>query len=139
MRLVLVLLAVHTLQGATWFGYGWATVEVLIVAVNMLALASIITKDDPKSREARELLEAQGMPNTSPVWGMVERFSAVALHMGFTFLLFANPWLVLVTLPAHSVVNMLAVKFGRTHIVATEICLAVAGAVSLTAGLLLLA
>lgn len=139
-RLVLVLLVVHTVADAAWFGYGWATIEVLVVAVNVLAVASLVTKDDPKSREARDLLEAQGMLKTqSPLWGLMERISATALHMGFTLLLFANPWLVLVTLPAHSIVNMVAVKYGRTHIALTELGLALAGAAALTAGVLALA
>ena len=139
-RLVLVLLTVHTVAEAAWFGYGWTTIEVLIIAVNVIAIASLVTKDDPKSREAREMLEAQGMLKTAnPLWGLFERLSASALHIGFTLMLFATPWLVLVTLPVHSVVNMLAVKFGKTHIALTEIALAVAGAAALATGILLLA
>jgi len=137
-RLVLVLLAVHTVQDAAWFGYGWATIEILVVAVNILAMASLLTKDDPKSREARELLAAQGVPlDQHPVWALVERVSAIALHLGFTLMLFASPWLVLVTLPAHSLINMMAVTFSKKHIALTELGLAVAGAVALTVGILL--
>ena len=121
-------------------GYGWATVEVLLIAVNVLAVATLVTKDDEKSREARQLLEAQGMLKTAhPLWGFVERISASALHLGFTLLLFANPWWVLLTLSAHSVTNMLAVRYGRTHLLQTEIGLALAGAAAVIGGVLALA
>lgn len=139
-RFVLVLLTVHAVQEAAWFGWGWATVEILILAVNLLALSTLLTKDDQKSREARELLAAQGgLQTTGAVWGFIERLSASALHIGFTLMLFAQPWLVLVTLPLHSVINMLAVKYGKKNIVLTEVVLAVAGVAALAAGILLLA
>lgn len=135
-RVLLVVLTVATVHDAVWFGYGWAAIEVLLIAVNVVALASVLTKDDPKSVEARELLAAQGMlRQQSPVWGFVERISATALHIGFTLLLFANPWFVLVTLPVHSVTNMLAVRYGKTHLLLTELGLAIAGALALSAGI----
>jgi len=139
-RVILVLLTVHAVQEAAWFGYGWATIEVVIIAVNVLAIAGLMTKDDPKSVEARELLESQGMLKTqNPLWSLLERLSATALHLGFTLLLFAQPWLVLATIPAHSLTNMLAVKFGKTHLVLTEFGLALAGALVLALGILAVA
>lgn len=139
-RVVLVLLTLHTVQEAAWFGFGWATVEVALIAVNVLAVAGLMTKDDPKSVEARELLAAQGMLKTqNPLWALLERLSATALHVGFTLLLFAQPWLVLATIPAHSVTNMLAVKFGKTHLALTEAGLALAGALALVFGILAVA
>ncbi|RQP10056.1 MAG: hypothetical protein EAS51_09740 [Microbacteriaceae bacterium] len=139
-RLAMVLLLIRTAQEAAWAGWGWATVEVLIIAVNVFAIAGILTKDDPKSREARELLAAQGMlKDHHPAWGFLERISATALHTGFTLLLFAQPWLVLVTLPLHSVTNMLAARFGKTHVALTELALLAVGAGVLTWGILALA
>ncbi|WP_166871021.1 hypothetical protein [Salinibacterium sp. ZJ450] len=137
-RLALVLLAIDTLDDVLWAGWGWAAIEVLFIVVNMFVLASMMTKDDPKSLEAQQALRDLGM--TEPqngFWGALERVSATALHLGFTLLLFASPWLVLVTLPVHSVINMSAVRFGKTHLAATEIVLVVVGAVALGAGLAL--
>jgi hypothetical protein len=137
-RFGLVVLLLGNFQGALWAGFGWAAVEVLFVAANILAIAGLMTRDDPKSREARELLGAQGMGNPpNPVWGFAERLSAIALHIGFTLMLFASPWFVLLTLPLHSAANMLAVRFARTHVALTELGLAVTGAAVLTCGLLL--
>ncbi|NKX52981.1 hypothetical protein [Arthrobacter mobilis] len=137
-RLGLVLLALHSFEAALWAGFGWAAVEVLLVAVNTLVIADLVTKDDPKSRQARQLLADQGMTTPQhPLWGLLERFSATALHLGFTLLLFAQPWLVLLTLPAHSLTNMLAVRFAKTHLGRTEAALAAAGALALAAGLAL--
>jgi hypothetical protein len=139
-RLALVLLAVHTFQEASWAGYGWATVEVVLVAVNALAVASLMTKDDPKSQEAREILEAQGLLNLHhPLWGLLERLSATALHLGFTFLLFAQPWLVLLTIPAHSLTNVLAARFAKHNVAATEAVLAIVAVAVLALGVLAVA
>jgi len=46
---------------------------------------------------------------------------------------------VLVTLPLHSVTNMVAARFSKTHLVLTELVFAVVGAVVLTWGILALA
>jgi hypothetical protein len=137
-RVALVLLAINSMGDALWAGYGWATVEVLLIMVNMFVLASVMTKDDPKSLEAQQALRDLGM--TEPqngFWGVLERVSATALHIGFTLLLFASPWLVLLTLPVHSVINMTAVRFAKTHLAATETALLVTGALALGAGLAL--
>lgn len=137
-RLALVLVALRTVGDAAWAGFGWATIEVLMVVVNTLVVASLMTKDDPGSVEARELLAAQGMTTPQhPAWGFLERLSATALHLGFTLMLFVQPWLVLVTLPLHSVVNMLTVRFARIRLAGTELCLAAVGVVVLGAGVLL--
>jgi hypothetical protein len=137
-RVVVVLLALRSLQDAVWAGFGWAAIEVLLLAVNAFAIAGIVGKDDPKSQEARELLAAQGMlVPSNPVWGFIERLSAIALHIGFTLALFAAPWLVLITIPLHSAVNMLAVRGTKRSVPLTELGLAVAGALVLAGGLAL--
>ncbi|MFC0678718.1 hypothetical protein ACFFGH_12790 [Lysobacter korlensis] len=137
-RFGLVILILGNVQGALWAGFGWAAIEVVLIAVNGFAIAGLMTKDDPKSREAREILAAQGMmTGHHPLWGFLERLSAIALHIGFTLMIFANPWLVLITLPLHSVVNMAAARFAKSHVALTELGLAVVGAAVLLAGLLL--
>jgi hypothetical protein len=137
-RFGLVVLILGNFDGALWAGFGWGAIEVLLVAVNIFVIAGLMTKDDPKSREAREILAAQGLMTAQhPLWGFLERLSALALHLGFTLMLFANPWLVLVTLPLHSVVNMTAVRLVKTHVALTEVALALAGAAVLATGLAL--
>jgi hypothetical protein len=135
-RLALVLLAIRSTEEALWAGFGWATVEVLLVVVNGIALASLMTKTDAKSLEARALLEAQGMLGAQHVvWGVLERVSATAVHIGFTLLLFAQPWLVLVTLPVHSAINMAISRWAKRHLAATELVFTAVAAVVLGAGL----
>jgi hypothetical protein len=135
-RVAMVLAVVASVDDAVWAGFGWATIEVLLVAVNGLAIASLITKDDPRSVEARQLLTAQGMLGTHhAVWGLLERLSATALHVGFTLMLFAEPWLVLVTIPLHSGTNMLMARYAKGRLVAAELALAVASALVLIVGL----
>jgi hypothetical protein len=137
-RLGLVLAVLGTVDDAAWAGFGWATIEVLLVVVNGLVIASLITRDDPKSVEARELLTAQGMLGTQhAVWGLLERVSATALHLGFTLMLFASAWLVLVTLPLHSVINMLMARFAKSHLAVAELVLTVVGATVLAVGIVL--
>lgn len=137
-RLGLVLLALRSFEDAVWAGFGWATIEVLLIVVNGIAVAGLMTKDDPKSREARELLEAQGMLGARhPVWGVLERVSATALHVAFTLLLFADPWFVLLTLPAHSAINMVMSRFAKDRLAATEAVFAAVSAVALVVGAML--
>ncbi|NKX52450.1 hypothetical protein HER39_18100 [Arthrobacter deserti] len=139
-RLALVLSALHSFDQALWAGFGWAAAEVLLVAVNTLAIAGLLARDDPKSRQAQQLLQDQGLATPrNPAWALLERLSATGLHVGFTLLLFAWPWLVLLTLPAHSLANMLAVRFARTRLALTEAARAAAGVLALAAGLALAA
>ena len=104
--------------------------------MNTLVIASLMTKDDPKSQEAQQQQRDQGMTSPQhPAWGLLERLSATALHLGFILLLFAGPWLVLVTLPLHSLTNMLAVRFPKAHLALTELILAAVSTIVLLAGL----
>lgn len=138
-RLVMVLLVVAAWPEAVWFGVGWAGIEILFAMVNSLALASIVGKDDEKSRQALEVLSAMGTTAPPhPAWGFLERLSASAMHIGFTLLVFVQPWLVLVTLPLHSLINMMTVRFVKRSVAAVEVGLAIAGVVILAAGILAL-
>ncbi len=137
-RLALVLLVIRTVPEAAWAGFGWAAMEVLIVVVNLFALASLMTKTDAKSMEAKQFLQEQGMMTpTNPFWGLLERLSAIAMHIGFTLMLFASPWLVLVTLPLHSAINMASVRLVKRNVAAMEIGLLVVAVVVLVGGVLL--
>jgi hypothetical protein len=139
-RLALVLLALRTFHDAVWAGYGWATIEILVVAVNTLAVASLMTKNDPRSQQAREILEAQGTLNEHhPLWGLLERLGASALHLGFTFLLFVQPWLVLLTIPAHSLTNVLVVRIAKRNAAKAQTVLTIVALTVLTVGLVAVA
>lgn len=137
-RLALVLLVLRTVPEAVWAGFGWATIEVVFAIVNALVIARLLTKDDDKSREARELLAAQVMLRPhSPAWALVERISATALHIAFTLLLFVQPWLVLVTLPLHSVTNMLMVRLAARRLALAELAFAAVSVLVLAVALVL--
>jgi hypothetical protein len=138
-RLLLVLFVLRTGSAAAWAGAGWMAVEVAMITVNGLMIAALLTKNDPKSIEAREILSEQGMMQSyGPWWAVLERFSAAGVHIGFTLLLFAQPWLVLVTIVAHSATNMLAVRYLKRSVARTELALLGWGIVVLTAGIVAL-
>lgn len=137
-RLGLVMLLITSTTAATWAGYGWGAIEIVFAVVNALAIASLVLRQDEKAEEARQVLKELGL--TAPrsgLWGMLERVSASAMHLGFTLMLFASPWLVLVTLPLHSLTNVLAVRFAKKHLAAFELILLALGAVVLTVGIIL--
>lgn len=126
MRVGMVILFVRTASDAIWAGVGWAGIEVVIVAVNGFVIANLLTRDDPKALKVQALLrERDTMTACAPGWAVVERCSAMALHVGFTLLLFAWPWLVLVTMIAHSLTNMIAVHYAKSSVVVTELALVV--------------
>jgi hypothetical protein len=135
-RLLLVVFFLGTGSAAAWAGAGWMAVEVAMITVNGLMIATLLTKDDPKSIEARKILSEQGlMQDYGPWWGVVERFGAAGVHIGFTLLLLAQPWLVLVTIVVHSATNMLVVRYAKRSIPLTELVFLGWGLVVLTAGI----
>jgi len=135
-RLLLVLFVLRTGSAAAWAGAGWMAVEVAMITVNGLMIATLLTKDDPKSLEAKDFLREQGMmQNYGPWWGVLERFSAAGVHIGFTLLIFAQPWLALATIVVHSATNMLAVRYMKRSIALTELALLGWGFVVLASGI----
>ena len=73
-RLLLVLFVLRTGSAAAWAGAGWMAVEVAMITVNGLMIATLLTKDDPKSLEAKDFLSKQGMMQSyGPWWGVLER------------------------------------------------------------------
>jgi hypothetical protein len=135
-RLLLVLFVLRTGSAAAWAAAGWMAVEVAMITVNGLMIATLLTKDDPKSIEAKDFLSEQGMMQSyGPWWGVVERFSAAGVHIGFTLLIFAQPWLVLVTIVVHSATNMLFVRYAKRSIALAELAMLGWGIVVLTSGI----
>ncbi|MEU5696095.1 hypothetical protein [Actinosynnema sp. NPDC020468] len=137
-RLALVLLFLTDPPTALWAGAGWATVEVVFTTVNGLVLSSVLGRDDEQARKVRDLLGEQGIAQDVGFgWGVLERVSATALHIGFTLTLFANPWWVVLTAPLHSALNLGALTLVRRSVALTEAVIATAGALVFVAGLLL--
>jgi hypothetical protein len=129
-RLAACLVAGRALATALAIGLGWGAIEVAFALVNAFVLLAALRRNDQRAREVwRELMES-GIPlDASPLYGALERVSATALHVGFTLLIAASPWLVLITIPVHSGVNLLALRYAR-RLIATELTLlAVAGVV----------
>jgi len=125
-RVGLVLLFVKTFGTAVWVGVGWAGAEVVVIAINGIAIAKLMTRDDPKALKVQAALRERDMPTTcAPGWAVTERFSATAMHVGFTLLLFAQPWWALGTIVLHSATNMIAVRYAKRSVALTELALAV--------------
>jgi hypothetical protein len=123
-RVGMVLLFVHTAADATWAGFGWGGIEVVFTAINGIAIAALLTRDGPKAQKVQAVMrERDAMTTCGWGWAALERCSAMALHLGFTLLLFAQPWLVLVTHVVHSLTNMAAVHFVKRSVMLTELAL----------------
>lgn len=107
-RLAVLLLVGREMSTALWVGLGWAGIEVLYAIANGFALAVLAERTDPEAEQARAMLPPSAMSSAAPLWGVVERAWASALHIGFTLILAAAPVAVLVTAPAHTGVNVAA-------------------------------
>jgi hypothetical protein len=117
-------------------GQGWAAIEVVFTIINVIAIANLSTKTDEKSMQAKEMLKASGNINASPLWGVVERLSASALHIGATLLIAKHPWMVAVMIPVHTLTNLGIVSLGKKSIAVSELVMGVIGFAILIAGLL---
>lgn len=134
---LIALTGAFTLPAAVSVGQGWAAVEVVFAIVNGVALQALLGRDDEKARQARELLQQQGRLDIPPVWGAVERIFAGAAHVGNTLLIARHPWLLVVTVPLHSAINLSIKPLLRRGIAVTEGAVAIVGTALLAAGLLL--
>lgn len=135
-RVGLVILFVGTASGAIWAGIGWAGIEIVTIAVSGFLVANLLTRDDPKALKVQAILCEHDTSSThAPGWAVAERCSAMALHVGFTLLLFAQPWLALATVIVHSSLNMIAVHYAKRSVVVTELALAVVSLGMLLCGL----
>jgi hypothetical protein len=129
-RLAACAVAGRSLAPALAVGLGWGAIEIAFALVNAFVLLTALRRDDEHAHQMwRELIES-GIPlDASPLYGALERVSATALHVGFTLLVAASPWLVLITIPVHSGVNLLALRYARRLIAAQLALLAVASVV----------
>ena len=144
-RVVLVILAATAFRSALWLGLGWGAVEVVYTAVTAvvspLLLPRLLRDQSDKARQARELVlphlatTLAANPAAVVALGTAERIGATALHVGFTLLLAAQPWLALLTAPLHTGVNLGAVTLQRRSLLLTEAMVVSFGALAFVAGL----
>ncbi len=124
-RVLMVLFLLGAPENAFALGLGWATVEVFYSLIQSFALRSLSQRTDDKALRARALMQAQGMERSmepgAPLWGVLERVSATAGHIGFTLLLAFSPWLVLLTAPIHSTANFAIVRLVRRSFFVAEL------------------
>lgn len=139
-RLGALLFAGRDLSTALWLGLGWASIEVVYALVNGFALAALAQRTDPEAQRARALLPPSAFTSAGVVWGVVERAWATAVHIGFTLILAAVPLAIVITAPAHSVLNFGFLWAGRRYpIAAVSVAGVVVGAALFVIGLVLMA
>lgn len=136
-RYVLLVLTSLSAGWAASVGQGWAAVEVAFTMVNVVLIAALANKTDEKSRQAKDMLAAQGLLTVHPLVGVLERVSASAFHIGATLIVAAAPWMVVVLIPLHSGLNWGASKGIKRSVPLTELVVAGIGWALLLAGLLL--
>jgi hypothetical protein len=140
-RLLMVLFLVKGFGSLLWAGFGWGTVEVVYTLVNAVVIRRLLLEPGEKAAEGRRALASMGflqyVQNMVPVLGAVERGAVTLLHTGFTLLLGWNPWLVFVTMPAHSAINLSAMRLVRRRsVILMEAMVVVASAACFILGLL---
>lgn len=136
-RLAMVLIFGRTFPIALSLGIGWGGIEILFTLLNAGVRLAILSKDDEKARQAREILAAQGQLESKGGWivGAVERIFATAIHVGFTLLVAWQPLLVVLLLPVHSLVNLAIPTFVKRSIWIVEGIVIVVGGGALLLGL----
>jgi len=137
-RLILLALTSLTLSNAVSIGQGWAAIEVLYAVINTFAIITIVNRKDEKAAQALHAMEQQGMrADTNPIIGVIERITASAYHIGATLLIACHPWLVIVMIPLHSILNIGAsyiLKRFKHPMLGAQLFVGLIGAVSLVAG-----
>ncbi|GFN30047.1 YhfC family glutamic-type intramembrane protease [Paenibacillus xylaniclasticus] len=132
----LVLLAL-TSFGPTWalsVGQGWAAVEVLFVLINIVAIRSLANRTDEKAMQAKQMLEASGNIQSSPLWGVLERIWASAIHIGATLIVAYEPWTVVALIPVHSAINFIGVRLAAKSLLRSSVFVAAVGCALLLLG-----
>jgi hypothetical protein len=136
-RLAMVLIFGRSFHLALSMGFGWGAVEILFAIISGGARLALLGRDDEKARQAKEILAAQGTMEIPAGWlvGAWERVFATGLHVGFTLLVAFQPWLVVLLLPVHSLVNLTIPKFAKRSIWIVEGIVTVVGGTALILGL----
>ena len=135
-RLGVLLWLGASLPMALSIGLGWAAIEVVFTIVNGLVANMLLSRDDDKAREAWAVLESQGMLRDTGVhWGVIERVFASLAHIGFTLLAAASPLWLIVTVPAHSLMNLALLPLTKRSIALAEGVIALFGIALFMGGL----
>ena len=135
-RLGVVLVVGREFATAFSIGIGWGAIEAVYAIVNAIALVSLAKKTDAKAVEARAKMEDFGIrTDTPPIWGVAERFSATAVHIGFTLIVAWQPWALIALVPLHSGLNFGTLRAVRSNLALGQGSLAAFGGVVLALGL----
>lgn len=115
-RYILLLLAATSSSWAVSFGQGWAAIEVLYVIGNSFAILQLLHREDPEARQTKQLLEEIGyLRYHHPIFGVIERISASAFHIGATMIIFQYPIAVLPFILLHSILNVVSMYLNQKN------------------------
>ncbi len=134
-RLLIVLFLHANFASAFAVGLGWASIEVLYALVSGFSTVVILSQGGVRAWQLKKkFLDTGQTVQVTVYWGVIERLSATALHIGFTLLLAYHPLLILITLPLHSLVNVSAIRLNNRSALATQMLIAVFGVATLLVG-----
>jgi len=136
-RLMLLILTSTSFTWAQSVGQGWAAIEVLFVIINVIMITVLLKRTDEKAIQAKEILKAQGNMQASPLWGILERIWASAFHIGATLVISHSAWAVVLLIPLHSGLNLVAVRLSKSSMFGTNMLVAGVGLVTLAVGILI--
>ncbi len=135
-RLCILALAGSALSPSLSVGQGWAAMEVLYTILTLIMVVSLAKRNDEKAQQAKLIiLQQQGNRIVGPFWGVLERITASAFHIGASLLVAREPTLVVVMLPLHSLLNLGATRLVRRSMMLAECFIAVVGLGTLAWGL----
>lgn len=119
-RLIILIQVGFSISNAYSLGLGWAMIEIIYGLIQIIGLGVLERKTDAKALEAKAFMKQMGMDKTLessiPYWGVLERVSATAIHIGFSLLLTFSPLFILISTPLHSLVNFYVVKMNKISI-----------------------
>ncbi len=139
-RLVILFFIGLNVNSAFSFGLGWAMIEIIYGLIQVVGIGILEQRTDEKAQEAKALMQQMGMDKTfsttTPFWGALERFSANGIHIGFTLLLLLSPYVIIFTIPIHSLINFYVVKMNKISIAKSQSGLLLIGCLVFLIGLL---
>ena len=141
-RLVLLSLIGFNIPNAYSIGLGLGMIEIIYGIIQIIGIGTLEQKTDAKALEAKAFMKQMGMDKTlassTPFWGALERFSAIAIHIGFSLLLIRSPYIVIFTIPLHNLANFFVVKMNAKSIQKSQLVLLIIGCIILLSSLSLL-
>jgi hypothetical protein len=137
-RLGAVLLFGRSFPFALSLGIGWGAMEIPFAIITSGTRLMLLARDDEKARQAKEIMAAQGLMDVPAGWlvGAWERLFATGIHVGFTLLVASNPFLTVVLLPVHSLVNLTIPLLQKKSVWLVEGIVTVVGSIAMVLGLM---